>query len=117
MAEQEPVTVEQVTAMDEDIAHRIICEFRPDGWPAKEAETARLIARARLAATRAAEERVEALANALLDPVVVHTNMLKGTIAMPEPASIWHIYGAKALLAAMPAEARATLAEAGGRHG
>lgn len=36
-----------VTAEDERLAHRIVTEWRPNGWPAKEKELARLLARHR----------------------------------------------------------------------
>ncbi|MDR6851035.1 hypothetical protein J2Y54_000528 [Sphingomonas sp. BE123] len=45
-------------------------------------------------------------AAALSDPNAVHVNMLRGSIAKPSPAQIWHIYGNE-LLADMPESARA----------
>jgi hypothetical protein len=45
------------------------------------------------------------LREALRDPAVVHLNMLRGGIAKPSVAQIWHLYGA-ALLEGMPAEHR-----------
>jgi hypothetical protein len=44
----------------------------------------------------------------LADPIGVHLNMLRGSIAKPSPVNIWHLYG-RALLDAMPAEYRAAL--------
>jgi hypothetical protein len=55
-------------------------------------------------------ERVGRLEEALGDPATVHVNMLRGGIAKPSPASIWHLYGDEALVAAMPVSARALLA-------
>jgi hypothetical protein len=43
------------------------------------------------------------LREVLADPAAVHVNMLRGGIAKPTVAQIWHLYGAE-LLAAMPAE-------------
>lgn len=40
-----------------DLSHRIVCEFRPDGWAAKEIEIAHLIDRHREQAV--AEERAK----------------------------------------------------------
>lgn len=34
-----------ITKADEDLAHRIVTEWRPSGWPVKEQELARLLAR------------------------------------------------------------------------
>ena len=39
----------------------------------------------------------------LSDPVTVHANMLRGTIAKPTVEQIIHLYGADALRAALPA--------------
>lgn len=41
---------------------------------------------------------------ALQDPIAVHANMLRGTIAMPSVANIIHLYGADALRAALIAQ-------------
>lgn len=41
---------DEITKADTDLAHRIVTEFRPKGWPDKEAELARLLASHRLAA-------------------------------------------------------------------
>lgn len=60
----------------------------------------------------AAEQRCADMEKALADPVAVHANMLRGGIAKPSPANIWHLYGDEALLAAMPESARA-LAQTG----
>jgi hypothetical protein len=57
---------------------------------------------------RAADPRVGKIEAALSDPNAVHVNMLRGTIAKPSPAQIWHIYG-DTLLADMPDDVRATL--------
>lgn len=46
---------------------------------------------------------------ALKDPNVVHVNMLRGGIAKPSHAQIWHIYGA-ALAQDMPDDVRSTFA-------
>lgn len=42
---------------------------------------------------------VDRLQAALSDPIAVHANMLRGTIAKPSPGQIVHIYGVEALLA------------------
>lgn len=39
----------------------------------------------------------------LTDPVVVHANLLRGTVAMPTVEQIIHLYGVDALTSAMPA--------------
>ena len=48
-----------------------------------------------------AEAEVARLEGALSDPVAVHANMLRGTIAKPTVEQIIHIYGADALRAAL----------------
>jgi hypothetical protein len=45
----------------------------------------------------------------LQNPNALHLNMLRGGVAMPSPAQIWHIYGA-ALAEAMPDDFRAMIA-------
>ena len=45
----------------------------------------------------------------LADPVAVHANMLRGTIAKPSIYQIMHIYGRDALMRAMDAEKMAAL--------
>lgn len=45
----------------------------------------------------------------LADPVAVHANMLRGTIAKPSIDQIIHIYGRDALMRAMDAEKMAAL--------
>lgn len=49
----------------------------------------------------------------LSDPTAVHLNMLRGGIAKPSPANIWHLYGDKALIDAMPESAKALTNPAG----
>lgn len=61
--------------------------------------------------TEAERERA-GIMDLLSDPVAVHLNMLRGGIAKPSPANIWHLYG-RALLDAMPSEFRAHLSGAG----
>jgi hypothetical protein len=53
------------------------------------------------AALDAAEAKVARLEGALSDPVAVHANMLRGTIAKPTVEQIIHLYGADALRAAL----------------
>jgi hypothetical protein len=48
-----------------------------------------------------AEAKVARLEGALSDPVAVHANMLRGTIAKPTVEQIIHLYGADALRAAL----------------
>jgi hypothetical protein len=50
---------------------------------------------------QAAEAKVARFEGALSDPVAVHANMLRGTIAKPTVEQIIHIYGADALRAAL----------------
>ena len=45
----------------------------------------------------------------LADPVAVHANMLRGTIAKPSIEQIIHLYGRDALMRAMDAEKMAAL--------
>lgn len=52
--------------------------------------------------------RIAELEGALRDPDIVHVNMLRGSIARPSPAAIWHIYQGE-LLDAMPSDYRAAL--------
>ena len=53
------------------------------------------------AALDAAEAKAARLEGALSDPVAVHANMLRGTIAKLTVEQIIHIYGADALRAAL----------------
>ena len=62
-------------------------------------------AAARITADQA---RIAELEGNLTDPQAVHVNMLRGGIAKPSPANIWHIYG-RELLDAMPDELRQAL--------
>jgi hypothetical protein len=64
-----------------------------DGWKASSDEYERLF--------RSAETKLARLEGALSDPVAVHANMLRGTIAKPTVEQIIHIYGADALRAAL----------------
>lgn len=99
----------EVTQADIDLAHRIVLEFHPGGWLAKEGEIAHAIARHR-------HEAEQAIAAQLQDPVTVHVNMLRGSIAKPAPSSLWHAYR-RELFDAMPEEfrqeARSAALEAG----
>lgn len=63
---------------------------------------------ARDAALAAILQSDQQQAELLSDPTAVHVNMLRGGIAKPTPANIWHIYG-RELLDAMPDEFRAGL--------
>jgi len=47
------------------------------------------------ASEAAAVERVATIEAALSDPIAVHANMLRGTIAMPSFANIKHLYAAE----------------------
>lgn len=53
------------------------------------------------ASEAAALERVAELEAALANPVAVHANMLRGTIANPTPDQIIHLYGVDALCKAL----------------
>lgn len=58
--------------------------------------------RADLAAAVVAErDALRAEVERLRDPVAVHANMLRGTIAKPSLAQILHLYGADAIRAAL----------------
>jgi hypothetical protein len=49
----------------------------------------------------ALEAKVARLEGSLSDPVAVHANLLRGTIAKPTAEQIIHLYGADALRAAL----------------
>lgn len=59
-----PANDEQVERAKE-VAHRIVCEFRPAGWPAKEDEIARLLMLTFPTPTEDARSRVKVLEEAL----------------------------------------------------
>ena len=57
------------------------------------------------AATAAKDAEIDNIRATLLDPVAVHMNMLRGSIARPSARSIIHVYGEDAIRAAL-SEAR-----------
>ena len=61
----------------------------------KRAETAETELATLRASAAAALERVKVLEKALANPIAVHANMLRGTIAMPSFANIKHLYAAE----------------------
>ena len=101
-----------VTQVDRNAAIRLL-EAGDQDWQAKEV---RIGQGDHFPLVQAfAAHRIAALAERdaqLLDPTVVHVNMLAGKIAKLPPEQIWHIYR-RELLDAMPGDIRADAEERG----
>ncbi len=102
----------EVTQVDRNAAIRLL-EAGDQDWQAKEV---RIGQGDHFPLVQAfAAHRIAALAERdaqLLDPTVVHVNMLAGKIAKLPPEQIWHIYR-RELLDAMPGDIRADAEERG----
>jgi len=61
---------------------------------------------------RALSREEQVRADVLSDPMAVHVNMLRGGIAKPSPVNIWHLYGDRALVDAMPSSVTERLVKA-----
>jgi hypothetical protein len=70
----------------------------------KERDDAMALFHAADKAHKSAKSELRNVEFGLADPVAVHANMLRGTIAKPTVSQIIHLYGADAIRAALPAD-------------